>query len=297
LDELFYANLRRKDCPIIYMNYFLPLTFSRGRFPTGVVIHDCQHRALQQNFSSRKRAWLDHNFQRTLDKADQVYLISEFERGQIARFYGEKRAGRCEVIYNPVDFARYEHGEVGERVQDYASRRFILLVAYQTPHKNTQKSIAAFAQLCERDPDTVLVIVGRPSAETTRQLETEVPDAVRPRVVQTSYVTDRELGELYRKCALYVTASSYEGFGMPPVEAMGLGAPVLVTDGTSLPEVTLRRGQYVREGASAAEWAEAMEACLANRPSDAYLDESARLVRARYAPEAVARRVIDTLPL
>ncbi|MFK8252352.1 glycosyltransferase family 4 protein [Ancylobacter terrae] len=294
VEEILYANRRGLNAPRLYMNYFLPPSLRPRRHPVGVVIHDCQHRVLH-HFTPRKRAWLDYNFARTLDHADRVYLISEFERSQIARFFGDRRAERCEVIYNSIDLSRYDQSPPSAAVSEWIKRPYLLAVAQQYPHKNTRKTIEAFALMCERDADTRLVLVGKPSPATRAQLETEVPEAVRKRVIEAGYVSDSDLGNLYRHAALFVTASSYEGFGMPAVEAMGLGAPILATRGTSLPEVTLGRGAYVPEEATPGDWADAMAACLASPPDASSRAESATMVREKYAPAAVAKRVADSL--
>ena len=75
------------------------------------------------------------------------------------------------------------------------------------------------------------------------------------RVILTGYLDDAALGRWYRHAALFAFPSLFEGFGMPPVEALGFGLPVLTTDRTALPEVTLGLARLVSEPENPAAWA------------------------------------------
>jgi glycosyltransferase involved in cell wall biosynthesis len=248
-----------------------------------------------QFFSAKKRLWLDWAFARALKKAARVLLISEFERTQIARFYGEKSAANCTVVYNSIDWARYAAGAVGAPIAAIAGRRYILSVSHQYVHKRTETIVEAFAQIAGSFPDLCLVLAGKESAHVRNRINAVGDPSVRERIIATHFITDRELGCLYENCQLFVLASEYEGFGMPAVEAMGFGVPVLVTRGSSLPEVTLGKASYVEPGSHPSVWADAITQQL-NRPRDEpALRSAASEVRLRYKPEAVAASVLTCL--
>ena len=139
------------------------------------------------------------------------------------------------------------------------------------------------------------MLAGKESAAVRSRINAVGNIAVRDRIMSTHFVSDVELGRLYENCQLFVLASEYEGFGMPAVEAMGFGVPVLVTNGSSLPEVTLGKATYVEPGSPAGVWADAIAQQLARPRDDAALQGAATAVRQRFAPELVARTVVDCI--
>jgi glycosyltransferase involved in cell wall biosynthesis len=115
------------------------------------------------------------------------------------------------------------------------------------------------------------------------------------RVVVTGFVDDAVLGALYRGAAAFVLPSLFEGFGMPAVEALALGAPTLVSDLPVLREVTLGGAQYVANPHCEGEFAERIAAILtgvdAAKPSAELMDK----LRSHYAPETIARLYYELL--
>lgn len=287
VEESVYALMKKSGDPSLYTNYFLPRGARGGKY---VIIHDCQHREFPEFTSRKKRLWLDREFLHALNYSDRVFLISEFERGQIAKYYGEKYAERCEVIYNGIDWARY-----GEPIASPSRvvAPYVLSVAHQYPHKNTLKIVEAFRSGNTRLCDYRLVLVGRISDEVKRVVENIEDPRIRSRICLTGFISDADLGALYRGADLFVLPSAYEGFGMPAVEAMGFGVPVLVADSSSLPEVTLGKANYCDADGSPSLWAEAMVAALLNPKPKEFLEEVAELVRSRYAPARVAKALFD----
>ncbi len=128
VEETAYYNIVKSRDPVIFPNYFIPPGIPGRRAPAFTYIHDCQHRVFPQYFSQRKRLWLDWIFQRSLRSAARVFLISEFEKEQLARFYGDDSIARCTVVYNPVDWNRYSVGAVSEATRALSEKRFILSV-------------------------------------------------------------------------------------------------------------------------------------------------------------------------
>jgi glycosyltransferase involved in cell wall biosynthesis len=295
IEEAIFYNRVHSDGPILFPNYFLPPTFKRHSFSSFCCIHDCQHRVFPQFFSAKKSLWLDLNFKHSLTKAARVLLISEFERNQIARFYGEPCARNCTVVYNSVDWARYTRGDASPRIKSLSEKQYILSVSHQYAHKNTVTIIDAFALLAADFPDLHLILVGRESQNVGDRIGAIDNGSVRDRIVSTGFIADADLGRLYEQCQLFVLASEYEGFGMPVVEAMGFGVPVIVTDGSSLPEVTLGKAHYVASRSSAAVWADAIGQQLRSHRDEANLQQNAALVRTRFSPETVAKAVLTCL--
>jgi len=116
------------------------------------------------------------------------------------------------------------------------ARGFVLAVGTLEPRKNLPRLVAAYrrlpAALQEAHPLVVTGRLGWDTGETVAAL-----DSLGPRAIRTGYVPDAQLALLYRRCALFAYPSLGEGFGLPVVEAMAAGAPVLTSDRSSLPEV------------------------------------------------------------
>jgi len=292
VEETAYYNIVKSRDPVIFPNYFIPPGIPGRRAPAFTYIHDCQHRVFPQYFSQRKRLWLDWIFQRSLRSAARVFLISEFEKEQLARFYGDDSIARCTVVYNPVDWNRYSVGAVSEATRALSEKRFILSVSHQYPHKNTATVVEAFVAIAAKFPDLHLVLVGRGSKAVTEQISAVDDAGVRARISLTGFIRDADLGHLYMNCQAFVLASEYEGFGMPAVEAMGFAVPVIVTNGSSLPEVTMGRGIYVEPNSPVGTWAETIAQQLRASRAHQHLAESAAAVRDRYQPATIAESVM-----
>lgn len=117
------------------------------------------------------------------------------------------------------------------------SRPFVLYVGGFPPHKRVPLLLSAFKQLCGEFAHQ-LVLVGFGTARFRQELAREIElNGLQDRVTVLEDVSDRELACLYMRCDAFVCPSEYEGFGLPVLEAMACGAPVVCSDAASLPEV------------------------------------------------------------
>jgi glycosyltransferase involved in cell wall biosynthesis len=105
------------------------------------------------------------------------------------------------------------------------------------PHKDLPTLCGAFAVLAPARPDLRLLLVGAGSPAYLDAALAGVPPEVRARVAFTGRVSDAELRALYAGASVFAFASRHEGFGLPPLEAMALGAPLVCSNAASLPEV------------------------------------------------------------
>lgn len=297
IEETIYNQLRPRNTPILFPNYFLPPRLLGRRSGAAVFIYDCIHREHPELLSRRKFQWIDWNYRRTLDRADRVLLISEFEKGQIARYYGERATERCLVTYIPVDWSRY-YGAIGcEDIRRLAEKPYILCIAHPYPHKNLVKTLKAYLRLPSRFRDYRLIIAGKASQEIMEYLDNNALERDRARIRVTGFVPDSDLGCLLKNASLYVSASSYEGFGMPAVEAIGLGVPTLVTGGAAMEEVTLGKASYCADLPDPDVWSEAIAHALDYRKPAADYELLAAEIRERYSPVTIAKTVLSAMGL
>jgi glycosyltransferase involved in cell wall biosynthesis len=214
------------------------------RTPSVVTIHDCIHLLFPQYLTkpfalNYARAMMGSAIRRSA----LVFTVSEASRSDILRFYPEADPERVEVVPNAIDEAILEHPgeEEMERVRErYQIRgRFVLYAGNIKPHKNLDRLIAAFGALKQRGgfEDVKLLIIGdeiNRYASLRRRMEAA---GVRQDVRFFGFVPERTLAALYRLASVFAFPSLYEGFGLPPLEAMACGTPVLTSKISSLPEV------------------------------------------------------------
>jgi glycosyltransferase involved in cell wall biosynthesis len=184
----------------------------------------------------------------------------------------------------------------------------LLGVALDRPHKNLATLVRSFALLRASRPELALVLVGdlrsqRTNANVSAKVNEEMPatvDIVRDlgledHVKVTGFVSDEQLGALYRGASAFVLPSLFEGFGMPAVEAMALGVPTIVSDIPVFREVTLGHAHYLPRPRDGDSVAETIDRVLAQgdaaRSSPATIAE----VRRQFAPATIARQYLEIL--
>jgi glycosyltransferase involved in cell wall biosynthesis len=213
--------------------------------PTRVVvtIHDCIHLLFPQYLPRFASSYARFMLGRAVRQSDLVFTVSEASRRDILRFYPHTDPGRVVVIPNAIDPAliadpgEEERQRVHERYQ--LRGRFILYAGNIKPHKNLGRLISAFGRLKRRPghEDVKLLIIGD-DIHKYGYLRREVEaSGVRQDVRFFGFVPERTLAALYRMASVFAFPSLYEGFGLPPLEAMACGTPVVTSRLSSLPEV------------------------------------------------------------
>ena len=231
------AALRQMEADWYLSNYYLPPALPcKG----AVVVHDLSFRAHPEWFP-RGVAW----YMRWLTwwavrRAELVLTVSEFSRRELLRFYpgvedkvaivangvGPEFRARDEAISHDADQERlYRYGVVSP---------YILAVGNIHPRKNLTRLLDAYVALQETSRSVPsMVWVGVPRWGTDNLLKR----AHDLGVTLTGFVAQEDLPSFYRQATMLVYPSLYEGFGLPPVEAMACGTPVVASNLTSLPEV------------------------------------------------------------
>ncbi|MBI3932142.1 MAG: glycosyltransferase family 4 protein [Acidobacteria bacterium] len=234
--------LRRLKADLLHSpHYVLPWLCP---IPSVVTVHDCIHLLFPQYLPNRMALHYARSMMgRAVRRSALVFTVSEASKRDILRFYPEADPERVLVVPNAIDDALLvDPGEEEmERVRErYQIRgRFVLYAGNIKPHKNLERLVAAFGLLKQRagHEDLKLFIIGD---EVNRygSLRRAVEAAgVRQDVRFFGFVPDRTLAALYRLAAAFAFPSLYEGFGLPPLEAMACGTPVVTSRISSLPEV------------------------------------------------------------
>jgi alpha-1,3-rhamnosyl/mannosyltransferase len=215
-----------------------PLTRARAV----VTIHDIIH-LLYPQFLPNRLAHLYARFmiRRALQRADRIITVSYNSKRDLVDYFSVSPS-RIEVIYNGV--SRVFFSEVPPEAREAAARkhgvhgRYLLFLGGEKPHKNVQNVVRAFAE-ARRDaalPHT-LVLAG-PLPSNPARLEALIAALdLGPAVVRTGVVPEEDLPALYAGADAFLYPTLYEGFGLPVIEAMACGTPVLTSSTSALQEV------------------------------------------------------------
>ena len=168
---------------------------------------------------------------RAVHKAAAVIAISEYTRNDVLNFSGIDPA-KITVTLESADVINTSASPLAP----LKKKRFIMYIGRPTPHKNLERLIEAFALLHANHPKLLLVLAGKKDANY-RRIEANVSDTLRPYIVFTDFVSEGQLRWLYEHAAAYVFPSLSEGFGLPGLEAMLHGTPVVSSSATCLPEI------------------------------------------------------------
>jgi glycosyltransferase involved in cell wall biosynthesis len=197
------------------------------RPPAVTTLHDLQHELYPRFFSRAERTYRRAVYGWSVKRSGVVIAISEHARGTLLERY-RLASDRVRTIHLGIDHMRFTpNGREREP--------FLLYPANRWPHKNHERLFAAFALVLRERPELRLVLTGQ-----GHERRGPLPEGVESR----GHVTMDELVELYRTAACLVFPSLYEGFGLPPLEAMACGCPVAASNATSLPEVCGDGAEY-----------------------------------------------------
>lgn len=234
--------LRRLGADLLHTpHYVLPLLCHK---PSVVTIHDCIHLLFPEYLPNR----LAYHYARfmmgsAIRRSACVLTVSEASRRDILRFYPEADPERLLVIPNAIDEAiladpgEEEMNRVRERYQ--IRGRFVLYAGNIKPHKNLHRLIDAFGILKRRPghEDVKLLIIGDEISKYGSLRRSVEAAGVRQEVRFFGFVPEHTLAALYRLASAFAFPSLYEGFGLPPLEAMACGTPVVTSRISSIPEV------------------------------------------------------------
>lgn len=224
----------------IYFNpdFFLPL-FLRARRKV-ITVHDlCS--ILFPHFFVQKTSLFAEKIKYSVSSADVIIAVSEQTKNDLVKFLNVPPE-KVEVVYNGCGGAFSVKKDPA--LFEALSRKykldsgFLLSVGTLQPRKNYVNLLEAFKKFIERRSEKLYLVIAGSRGWLYEDIFKKCRDlSLEGRVIFTGYVSDSELAELYRRCEVFVFPSFYEGFGIPLLEAMNCGAPVVCSNRSSFPEV------------------------------------------------------------
>lgn len=267
------------EADVYHFPNFIRPPMGRSRAKTVVTIHDVSFLRMPETTEEKNLAWLRAGIFKTAREADAILTDSEFSAREI-----------CETLDVPPEkvsatwlglppLAEAEDGAEAARLRAEMglTRPYLLMVGTLEPRKNIPFLVKVFEEMRGFDGD--LALVGGLGWKTEPILEAIAGSKRTDRIKRLSHIPDAALAAAYAGASAFVFPSRYEGFGLPPLEAMARGTPVVCARNSSLPEVLGDAAEWV-DGWDAREWAARVEAVVASDSRRAEL-RAAGLARAK----------------
>ena len=194
------------------------------------VLHDAGVMARPATYSLAFRSWYRWLFAGLMKHAGVIATVSRFSAGELMHYVG-RRASAIELIFGAGEHVLRTPADSRILARlGLEGQTYVLAVGSLTPNKNFNGVARAATLLTDLDVKVVAAGGANTRVFNRAMLSNDM-------LIAAGYVTDGELRALYENAACFVFPSFYEGFGLPPLEAMHCGCPVLVSDRASLPEV------------------------------------------------------------
>lgn len=251
------------------------------------VIHDLQAYHYPEYHPFHEVAYSRLCWRMDVQNAARILAISDWVKQDIVEKYHRKD---IHVIYNPVLIKKEQKEDFSVLAKKYHIEKegYFYAVAQMIPHKNIGTLIRVMDRIVRKKqelPDRLLI--SGVSGNGAKDLLEEIKEKhLQEHVMLTGFVSNEERNTLYQYCHSFLFPSVFEGFGMPPVEAMLFGTKVITTRCTSIPEVTQGKAVYVEDPYSEEEWIEKI------RQGE---NHSAEMDFSPFDPERISRKYLKVL--
>ncbi|MBP5528618.1 MAG: glycosyltransferase family 4 protein [Lachnospiraceae bacterium] len=257
------------------------LSEEKGGIPYITVIHDLQALHFPEYFSKAKIIFAKRSWKKACNESSRIVITSEYCKNDIIENYPfakDKLVKIYDTVFmdkNETDFS--ERFEIIKEKYGIEKEEYFYTLSSMLPHKNLETLIKLMKLYKTDDEKTAdekafsdfrkfkLVVSGvGGNKETFNKCVKEA--GVEDMIIDTGFVSDEDRDALYENCAFFLFPSTFEGFGMPPVEAMMKGAKVVTTRCTCIEEITQGKATYVDDPLNPEEWAlKIKEAALLER--------------------------------
>jgi glycosyltransferase involved in cell wall biosynthesis len=283
----------------------VPHTFWRPlltRAPYVITVHDLldyMYRARTNN--GMRRAFHAYMTQRVMDKAARIFAVSNFTKRDVARHFNVTPS-KIEVVYNALDES-FQRGHSTLAEQEMVRGRyqvdspFLLYAGRISPHKNVARIIEAFsalkAALAKEGayPDLKLIVIGDEVSKNPDIRRAVIRSGMQHDVRFLGYVSIDVLRIFFDMAKVFVFPSLYEGFGLPPLEAMAHGTPVVASNTSALPEVVGNAALLVNPE-NVFEISRAMHRMLTDQPLRERMKAAGIVQAQRFSWETSVRRMV-----
>ncbi|MCB9497253.1 MAG: glycosyltransferase family 4 protein [Fibrobacteria bacterium] len=238
-----------------------------------------------------------HRIRASVREGDLILTVSDASRQDLIHMGASPdQVVAVPLFADPKVFRPASSVDVSPAERFAKGKPYLLALGNLEPRKNLGAALQAFEDVCSQDPykDIQLVLAGTRAPGHTEKL----PESTKDRVHFAGRVPDQELGALYRGATAFLFPSTYEGFGLPVLEAMQCGTPVIVSNRSSMPEVAGSAGIMIPPDSPPA-FADALRQILSNPElrrdlSEAGIAQAAKFSRQRFHRDIVAALGLPT---
>ena len=245
--------------------YSKPVTYG-SKIPYISVIHDLQALHYPEYFSLKRRLFLKMIWWYACKSSKRVITISNYCKEDLIKHYPFVK-NKIETIYDPVltKHSEMKMEELEEKYQIVAEQYFYC-VSSMLPHKNLDTIFKVMQKRKAKGMTMEKLVLSGVGGEEEKVRKIIQELGIEKLVVLTGFVSDAERDCLYENCRMFLFPSIFEGFGMPPIEAMRKGKNVVMTDKTCLKEVTEGKAIYVENPFDVEEWMKRIEQAKETQP-------------------------------
>ena len=236
-----YSFFFGKDTDIShFFNYIVPPGV-HGK--TVVTVHDMVYKAFPETVRGRTKLMLNMGLKKSMKRADIIVTDSEFSKREILKYFPQHEK-KLRVVPCGADLEKFSPCQEPERIPQVKKSLgidgdYFLYVGTIEPRKNLERLITAYNIFSQKHSDAPKLVLAGGKGWLYDGIFARVQElGLAEKVIFTKYVPAEDMNPLMCGAVAFVFPSIYEGFGMPPLEAMASGVPVLASDAASLPEVT-----------------------------------------------------------
>jgi glycosyltransferase involved in cell wall biosynthesis len=238
--HVYYARQRPMCRTHHSLSSYVPIFLNSDQ--TLVTVHDLKHFKLTDSLKGKsrlKQIYIRRLIARSVHVADHIITVSEHTKSDIVDEFGVSTSEVSVVPLGPG-------GGLVETTGDApVTTPYVLFVGSVRRHKNVEILVDAYQRYRRQsETDLSLAIAGSTHASYQPEVESRIDDEYRQDIHFLGHVDDETVARLYAYARVFVFPSLYEGFGLPPLEAMGYGTPVIASDRASIPEVVGDAGGY-----------------------------------------------------
>lgn len=238
---IFPFELKKLKIDILHSpNYITPLL--KLGFKIILTIHDLTFLLFPEKYTITKRWLFGKMIPISIKMSDKIVAVSKNTKKDILKFFNISDDKILVTYESYPDYYNYsiDRSKAKDILKKYGiERNFILYVGMIEPRKNIISLLKAFVEL-DKDLELDLVIVGKKGwyfKEIEKYMENTINLRLKNKIIFTGYIPEHELKYFYRLALMFVYPTLYEGFGLPPLQAMACGTPVITSNISSLPEV------------------------------------------------------------